>query len=189
MPPGRGGGRPCGKRVYPFSWRLGALLPRVTGLLAVPGMPLADPRERGYTPGVAGRRSRWRTCGKYAHSGAQKGPQHGKGQTAAAAAGAPGPILCVVHPPRARRRRHSDLPGQGAGHVPCRVSGPVSRRDVAMGGALGTTVCASNHGACPQRCDGQRVSRQRHRNREAHTTDSLEHGATRCRSLSRSLMP
>lgn len=138
------------------------LLPRITGLLAAPGLPLADPRERGHAPGVSGRRSRWRACGKCGHSEAQKGPQHGKGQTSAAEAGAPCPILRVVHPPRARRRRHGDLPGQGAGHVPCRVSGPVSCRNVAMGGAVGTG--------------------------DSHTTYSPAHGATRCRRLSRSLM-
>jgi hypothetical protein len=88
------------------------------------------------------------------HSGAQKGLQHGKGQTSSAEAGAPCPMLRLVHPLSARRRRHGDLPGQGAGHVPCRVSGPVSRRDVAMGGALGTTACAANHDACPQLCAG-----------------------------------
>lgn len=133
-----------------------ALLPRVTGLLAAPGLLLADSRERGHAPGVSGRRARWRACGKCDDSGAQKGQQHGKGQTSSAEAGAPCPILCVVHPPRARRRRHGDLPRQGAGHVPYRVSGPVSRHYVAMGGAVGPTACASNHDACPQPCAGSR---------------------------------
>jgi hypothetical protein len=38
---------------------------------------------------------------------------------------------------------HGDLPGQGAGHLPCRVSRPLSRRHVAVGGAVGLAAAAS----------------------------------------------
>src|SRR5262249_22733258 len=58
------------------------------------------------------------------------------------AARAPGAPLRLVRPPRVWRRRHGDLPGQGAGHLPCRVSRPVSRCPVAVGGTVSTAAAA-----------------------------------------------
>jgi hypothetical protein len=89
---------------------------------------------------VCGRRFRSRACGRRDPSGAPEGQQQGEGHTPVVAARVPGPTLCVVRPPRTRRRRHGDLPGQGAGHLPCRVSRPVSRRPVATGGAVSTAA-------------------------------------------------
>ena len=87
-----------------------------------------------------GRCFRSRACGRRDPSGAPEGQQQGAGHTSVVAARAPGALLCVVRPPRAWRRRDGDLPGQGTGHLPCRVSRPVSRRPVAMGDAVGTAA-------------------------------------------------
>jgi len=53
----------------------------------------------------------------------------------------------VVCQPRAWRLRHGDLPRQGAGHVPCRMSVSVPRRHVALGCAVGPTARAPSHGS------------------------------------------
>jgi hypothetical protein len=118
------------------------ILPRVTGLRSAPGVPLVGPGEWPHAPGVCGRRFRSRACGRRDPRGAPEGQQQGEGHTSVVAARAPGALLRVVRPPRARRRRHGDLPGQGAGHLPCRVSRPVSRRPVAAGGAVGTAAAS-----------------------------------------------
>jgi hypothetical protein len=118
------------------------ILPRVTGLRSAPGVPLVGPGEWCQAPGVCGRRFRSRAYGRRDPRGAPEGQQQGEGHTAVVAARAPGPPLRVVRPPRARRRRHGDLSGQGAGHLPCRVSRPVSRRHVAAGGAVGTAAAS-----------------------------------------------
>ena len=124
------------------------ILPRVTGLHAAPYGLLVGPGEWCHAPGVCGRRFWSRVCGRRDPSGAPEGQQQGQGHTPVVAARAPGPLLRVVRPPRARRRRHGDLPGQGAGHLPCRVSRPVSRRPVATGDAVGMAA------AWPQPCAG-----------------------------------
>ena len=112
------------------------------------------PKGACHAPGQAGRRSRERACGRLGHRRAQEGKKHGEGQTSSEEAGEPCPTMRVVRQPRARRRRHGDLPGQGAGHVPCRVSVPVPRRHVAVGGAVGTTACAPTYDAGHQPCSG-----------------------------------
>jgi hypothetical protein len=123
------------------------VLPSVTALLAAPGILLAGPRERAHAPGQAGRRDRERACGRLGHRRMHEGKQHGEGQTPSKEAGELGPTMRVVRQSRARRGRHSDLPGQGAGHVPCRVSIQVPRRHVAASGAVVTTACAPSHDA------------------------------------------
>jgi hypothetical protein len=124
------------------------ILPRVTGLRSAPGVPLVGPREWRQTPGVCGRRFRSRAYERRDPREAPEGQQQGKGHPSVVAARAPSPTLRVVCRPCTRRRRHGDFPGQGAGHLPCRVSRPVSRRPVATGGAVGTAV------AWPQPCAG-----------------------------------
>jgi len=104
----------------------------------------------------------WRACRCLGHSGAQKGKKHGEGQTSSEEAGESCPTMRVVCQPCAWRRRHGDVPRQGAGHVPCRVSVPVSRHPVAVGSAVDTTARApatpvispaqaSDHGKCRRR--------------------------------------
>jgi hypothetical protein len=102
------------------------------------GAPQARPRGQG--PPHAARRPHPTPSGRLDASGAQEGQTPGQGHTAWAAARVPGPALRVVCAPRARRGGHGDLPGQGAGHLPCGVSRPVSCRHVAVGGAVGPTV-------------------------------------------------
>jgi len=129
------------------------ILPRVTGLCSAPCGPLVGLGEWRHAPGVCGRRFRSRACGRRNPSGAPEGQQQGEGHTSVVAARAPGSTLRVVCPPRAWRRRHGDLPGQGAGHLPCRVSRPVSRRPVATGGDVGTVAAspAPRPGSSPAR--------------------------------------
>jgi len=81
-----------------------------------------------------------------------EGKKHGKGQTSSAEAREPCPTMRMVRQPRARRCRHGNLPGQGAGHVPCRVSVPVPRRHVAVGGAVGMTACTPSYDTGYQPC-------------------------------------
>ena len=81
-------------------------------------------------------------CGRLHPSGAQEGQTQGEGYTFWTEARTSGAPLRLVHPPRVWRRRHGDLPGQGAGHLPCRVSRPVSRCHVAVGGAVSTAAAA-----------------------------------------------
>jgi hypothetical protein len=112
------------------------------------GPPLCARRPAGWPggvvsgSGVCGRRFRSRAYGRRDPRGAPEGQQQGEGHTSVVAARAPGPTLRVVRPPRARRRRHGDLSGQGAGHIPCRVSRPVSRRHMAAGGAVDTAAAS-----------------------------------------------
>ena len=114
------------------------------------GPPLCARRPAGWpggvewchAPGMCGRRFRSRAYRRRDPSGAPKGQQQGEGHTSMVAARAPGPLLRVVCPPRARRRRHGDLPGQGAGHLPCRVSRQVPRCHVATGDAVGTAAAS-----------------------------------------------
>jgi hypothetical protein len=103
--------------------------------------------KRAHAPGQARRRDRERACGRLGYRRMPEGKQHGEGQTPSEEAGELGPTMRVVRQSRARRGRHSDLPGQGAGHVPCRVSIQVPRRHVAASGAVVTTACAPSHDA------------------------------------------
>jgi hypothetical protein len=110
------------------------------------GPPLCARRTAGWpgewchAPGVCGRRFRTRACGRLDPRGAPEGQKQGKGHTSLVAARASGPTLRVVRSPCARRRRHGHLPGQGPGHLPCRMSRPVSRRHVAVGGTVSTVA-------------------------------------------------
>jgi hypothetical protein len=103
----------------------------------------AGPGEQRQAPGM---------CGRLNPNGAPEGQKYGEGHTASAEAQAPGSTLCVVRPPRARRRRHSDLPGQGTGHLPYRVSRPVSRCHVAVGGAVSTAAATPPRDLVSVRC-------------------------------------
>ena len=72
----------------------------------------------------------------------RKGQHRAKATRVGRRHGRPGPPLRLVRPPRVWRRRHGDLPGQGAGHLPRRVSRPVSRCHVAVGGTVSTAAAA-----------------------------------------------
>jgi hypothetical protein len=153
-----------------------AVLSSVTDLLAAPGILLAGPRGRAHAPGQAGRCDSERACGRLDHRRIHEGKQHGEGQTPSEEAEEHGPTMRVVRQSRARRSRHSDLPGQGAVHVPCRVSLQIPRRHVAASGAVVTTACAPSQDAGHQPYAGISSSEVLRANNAS--TTACVHGAT-----------
>jgi hypothetical protein len=125
------------------------ILPRVTGICTAPCVSLAGPGKRRHAFGVCGRHASPRAGRRLYSSGAPEGQTQDKGDTWWTAVRAPGAPLRLVRPPRVWRRRHGHLPRQGAGHLPCRVSRPVSRCHVAVGGAVSTAVAAPRPGFSP----------------------------------------
>jgi len=65
---------------------------------------------------------------------------YGEGKTSSEGESQPRGCMCVVRHSPARRLRDSDLPRQGAGHVPYRVSLSVPSRHVATGLSIGSAV-------------------------------------------------
>jgi hypothetical protein len=161
------------------------ILPRVTCICGAPCVSLAGPGKRRHAPGVCGRYSQPRACGRLHSNGAPEGQTQGEGHPWWPAARAPDAPLRLVRPPRVWRRRHGNLPGQGAGHLPCRVSRPVSRGHVAVGGAVSPRRCrpAPRPGFSPAQAaePGTRCGR-------VHTHDPTiwsSHGARRAREAHR----
>jgi hypothetical protein len=134
------------------------------------------PKGRAHAPGQAGRCDSERACGRLDHRRIHEGKQHGEGQTPSEEAEEHGPTMRVVRQSRARRSRHSDLPGQGAVHVPCRVSLQIPRRHVAASGAVVTTACAPSQDAGYQPCAGISSSEVLRANNAS--TTACVHGAT-----------